>query len=107
MTKKREEEEQVLRVRLPNEKEGEVLGVVISLLGGARMLVLCKDGKERNCRVPGKLKNKMWIREGNVVIVKPWEIEGDKRGDIIWRYRPVEVEWLKKHGYIDEDFAIV
>ncbi len=105
MQKKNEEEPQVLRVRLPDEKKGEVLGVVISLLGGARMLVMCKDGKERNCRVPGKLKNKIWVREGNVVIVKPWDIEGDKRGDIIWRYRPVEVEWLKKRGYIEEDIA--
>jgi len=103
MQKKNEGEPQILKVRLPDEKNGEVLGIVVSLLGGARMLVMCKDGKERKCRVPGKLKNKIWIREGNVVIVKPWEIEGDKRGDIIWRYRPVEVEWLKKHGYIEED----
>ncbi len=97
------EQEQPLRVRLPNKKENEMLGVVLTLLGGARMQVLCEDGKERVCRVPGRLKVRLWVREGNVVIVKPWEIEGDKRGDIIYRYRPVEVEWLKKKGYLKDN----
>lgn len=89
---------QIIRVRLPKEKE--VLGIVIGLVGGSRMIVTCKDGKERNCRVPGRLKNQVWVRDGDVVIVQPWEIEGDKRGDIIWRYTPLQAKWLREKGYI-------
>ena len=85
-------------IRLPKKKENELFGVVISELGGARMQCICEDGKERVCRIPGRLKRKIWVKEGDIVIVKPWEIEGDKRGDIIWRYRKLEVEWLKKHN---------
>ncbi len=91
-------EEERRRLRLP--REGEVLGIVLGLMGGSRMKVACKDGKERMCRVPGKLKNRIWVREGDVVIVKPGEIEGDKKGDVIWRYFPLQARILKEEGHI-------
>ena len=91
-------EEERRRMRLP--KGTEVLGLVLGLMGGSRMKVACKDGKERMCRVPGKLKNRIWVREGDVVIVKPWEIEGDKKGDVIWRYFPLQARILKEEGKI-------
>ncbi len=93
-----EEQPQIIRIRLPREKE--VLGAVMGLVGGSRMIVACKDGKERNCRVPGRFKNKVWVRDGDIVIVQPWEIEGDKRGDIIWRYTPLQAKMLREKGYI-------
>lgn len=86
------------RIRMPS--EGEVLGIVIALVGGSRMRVSCKDGKERICRIPGKLRNKMWVKDGDVVIVKPWSIEGDKKGDITWRYYPPQARILKERGQI-------
>ncbi len=86
------------RTRLPH--EGEILGVVIALMGGTRLLVECKDGKERMCRIPGKLRKKIWVRDGDVVIVKPGEIEADKKADIIWRYNQIQVNWLKKKGIL-------
>jgi translation initiation factor 1A len=91
-------EEERKRLRFP--KEAEVLGIVIALTGGSRMRVACKDGKERMCRIPGKLKNKIWVKEGDVVIVRPWEIEGDKKGDVIWRYFPLQARILKEEGHI-------
>jgi len=91
-------EEERRRLRMP--REGEVLGIVLGLMGGSRMKVACKDGKERMCRIPGKLRNRVWVREGDVVIVKPWEIEGEKKGDIIWRYWPLQAKILKEEGHI-------
>ncbi len=91
-------EEERRRLRLP--REGEVLGVVLGLMGGSRMKVACKDDKERMCRVPGKLKNRIWVREGDVVIVKPFEIQGDTKGNVIWRYFPMQARILKEEGYI-------
>ena len=64
------------------------------------MKVACKDGKERMCRVPGKLKNRIWVREGDVVIVKLRDIERDKKGDVIWRYFPMQARILKEEGHI-------
>jgi len=92
---------QVMRVRIPKGKE--VLGIVQKRLGGSRMKVQCLDGKERICRIPGRLRRALWVREGNVVIIEPWELGGDSKADIIHKYRSkAEVEFLKKKGYLDK-----
>jgi translation initiation factor 1A len=100
------EEQPLLRVRLPHGRE--VLGIVKQRLGASRMRVLCLDGKERICRIPGRLRRSLWVREGNVVIVEPWELGGDKSGDVIFKYRSkAEVNFLKKKGHlknIEEEF---
>ncbi|MCC5994192.1 MAG: translation initiation factor eIF-1A [Candidatus Aenigmarchaeota archaeon] len=93
-----EEELEIARIRLP--REGEVLGVVEAMVGGDRMRVLCEDGKERICRIPGKLRKKVWIKEGDLILVMPWKVQSDKRGDVIFRYTPTQASWLKKKGYI-------
>ena len=59
-----------------------------------------RDGKERVCRVRGKLKRRVWIREGDVVLVSPWDFQADTRGDIFWRYRRNQTEWLRNKGYL-------
>lgn len=84
------------QIRLP--QEGEYMGVVLETLGGARMKVYCEDGKERLCRIPGKFRSRMWVKEGDFVIVKPWDIQGDRKGDIVYRYRPLETEYLREIG---------
>ncbi|MFH1276087.1 MAG: translation initiation factor eIF-1A [Candidatus Woesearchaeota archaeon] len=100
------EEPQVFRVRLPI--KNEVLGIVQQRLGGSRMRVLCLDGKERICRIPGRLRRALWVRENDVVIIEPWELGGDEKGDVIYKYRgKAEVEFLKRKGYlknIEEEF---
>ncbi len=104
--KKPEPTDQVVRVRIPIKEE--ILGIVQQRLGGSRMRVLCLDGKERICRIPGRLRRALWVRENDVVIVQPWELGGDSKGDVIYKYRgKAEVEFLRKKGYlksIEEDF---
>jgi len=78
----------------------DVLGVAIRLLGYDRILVKCQDGNERLCRIRGKMKRRVWIREGDVVLVSPWDFQSDKRGDLIWRYTKAQAEMLRKKGYI-------
>ncbi|MGC9059137.1 MAG: translation initiation factor eIF-1A, partial [Candidatus Aenigmatarchaeota archaeon] len=73
---------------------------VEAMVGGDRMKVSCDDGKERICRIPGKLRKRVWIREGDLVLILPWKIQGDKRGDVVFRYTPTQANWLKKNGYI-------
>jgi len=78
----------------------DTLGISIRKLGFDRILMRCQDGKERLCRVRGKLKRRVLIREGDVVLVSPWDFQPDKRGDIFWRYRKNQTEWLRSHGYL-------
>lgn len=99
-------EEQVFRVRLP--QKDEILGIVQQRLGGSRMKVLCLDGKNRICRIPGRLRRALWVRENDVVIIQPWELGGDEKGDVIYKYRgKAEVEFLRRKGYLknlEEEF---
>jgi len=97
--------ESIGRVRLPKGKE--VLGILEQRLGASRILIKCFDGKTRNCRVPGRFKRELWLREGDIVIVMPWEHQSDERGDVIYKYKSkAQVAWLKKNGYIkiEEEF---
>ena len=91
-------EQPVVRLILP--KSTEVLGIVEQRLGGSRMNVRCLDGKRRVCRIPGRLKRSLWVREGDVVIVEPWEFGGDAKGDIIIKYTRLQVDVLRKKGYL-------
>jgi len=93
------EGQEVVRVRLP--RGNEVLGILEQRLGASRILIKCFDGKSRNCRVPGRLKKKLWLREGDVVLVEPWEFDNEK-GDVTFKYTPAAVEWLRKKGYLKE-----
>lgn len=83
-------------------RKTEVLGILDSRLGGGRCRVRCFDGKVRVCRIPGRLKRRLWVRENDIVLVEPWELSGDEKGDIIYKYRPNQVKWLKDRGYYKE-----
>ena len=78
----------------------DVLGTAVRMLGAERILVKCQDGKERLCRVRGKLKRRVWVREGDIVLVSPWDFQSDVRGDICGRYRRNETAWLRSKGYL-------
>lgn len=95
----------VLRVRLPRGKE--VLGILESRLGASRMLIKCLDGKSRVCRIPGRLKRHLWLREGDVVIVEPWVFQKEEKGDVVFKYSLAAIEWLRRKGYLktsEEEF---
>jgi len=91
-------EHNLQRMVLPSQYD--VLGIAVKMLGSERLMVKCQDGKERLCRIRGKLKRRVWVREGDVVLVSPWDFQADTRGDIFWRYRRNQVEWLRNHGYL-------
>lgn len=71
------------------------------MLGANRIRVRCMDGVVRIGRIPGKMKKRTWIREGDVVILVPWSFQDDK-ADIKWRYTGPQVAWLERHGYLKE-----
>jgi len=88
--------------KIPIPKDDEVIGIVESRLGGPRMRVKCFDGKTRIGRVPGRLQRRLWVREGDYVLCKPWELQKDERCDIIYKYTKTQVNHLKAKGIINE-----
>jgi translation initiation factor 1A len=66
---------------------------------------MCADGKVRMGRIPGKMKKRMWIRTGDLVIVKPWAFQNDK-SDIIWRYTKTQAVSLSKKKMLPQTIDI-
>lgn len=95
MEKGTEPSEAYVRLRLPDRDVGEIFGIAEQLLGASRIKVMCADGKSRMGRIPGKIKKRMWIREGDLLIVRPWEFQDDK-ADIIYRYTKTQSSYLKR-----------
>lgn len=91
-------EEVIHDMKLP--VANDVLCVAVKMLGFDRLMVKCQDGHERLCRIRGKMKRRVWIREGDVVLVSPWDFQTDTRGDIFWRYTRGQADWLRKNGYL-------
>ena len=46
------------------------------------------------------MKRFLWVREGDIVLVEPWELGGDEKGDLIFKYKRNQVEFLRKKGYL-------
>lgn len=80
---------------------GQVFGVTLQLLGYDRLRVKCADGHTRLCRIRGKMKRRVWVREGDTVIVAPWDFQSDRRGDVIWRYTKGQVQALQEKGHLN------
>ncbi len=91
-------EEEVFRVRMPRGKE--VLGVIEAMLGTNKLQVRCQDNRLRMCRIPGRMRKRVWMKEGDIVIIEPWTIQGDKSGDVVWRYSPTEAGFLRRRGIL-------
>ena len=80
--------------------QNDILGVVVKLLGFDRIMVKCQDGKERLCRIRGKMKRRVWIRNNDIVVVSPWDFQSDKRGDVVWRYTHSQADMLRRKGLL-------
>ncbi len=94
-----EHNQEIVRVRTPRGRE--VIGVIEEMLGGGRFRVSCTDNNSRICKAAGRFKRKRWIKPGNVVIIEPWEIESDEKGNIIWKYTKAQTRWLQKKGFLE------
>jgi len=111
MSRKKEEQareeaiqQQIRRIKLPRGKQ--CFGIVEKRLGASRMEIRCMDGRTRICRIPGRMKRYLWVREGDIVIVEPWEHTGDEKGDVVFKYNKTQANYLQRKGYLRmlEDF---
>ena len=91
-------DEDVTRVRLPNIKEGEMFGIADQLLGASKIKVMCEDGVSRVGRIPGKIKKRMWIREGDLLIISVC--------DVRFRYTKTQAVNLSKRGKVPKNLDI-
>lgn len=96
-----ESEEAVNRYRMPDTRNREMFAIADQLMGASKLRVMCEDGKSRMARIPGKMKRRMWIKPGDLVIVKPWDFQDDK-ADVKYRYVRTQATNLSRRKKIPE-----
>ena len=92
-----------IRVKLPNNGKskgelgykGEMFALAEEILGGRRVTVLCADGETRMARIPGKMRRRQWVREGDLIIVWPWDFQ-DSKADVKHRYTKTQAMYLSR-----------
>jgi translation initiation factor 1A len=82
----------------------QMVARVLRKLGDRNMLVFCNDNKVRICHICGKMKGRVWINPGDVVLVSLRDFGGSKqtdRGDIIAMYLPEHYGKLRKEDGVN------
>jgi len=74
--------------------------------GGSRMVAYCEDGLTRMIRIGGKHKRRMWCRIDDLIIVKPWVVQEDKKADLVYRYLPAQRNWMIRNKKIPKELNI-
>lgn len=97
------------RPRIPNPRDGELLGVVVEIFGGEHMTVKGANGILYMGLIRGKIKKRMWCRAGDLVVIVPWDFETKSaerkpKAHIVWRYTKTQETWLSNHNYISQEF---
>ncbi len=83
-------------LRMP--QPGEIVGVVVHAQGASLFKIRCADNFERLCAIPGRLRRRFWIKEKDIVLVKPWVVQSNDHGDIVWRYSIGDRDRLTARG---------
>ena len=90
-----------IRVPLPNERINEMFAIADQILGGRRVRVVCADGETRLARIPGKMRRRQWVREGDLIVVQPWDFQ-DSKADVKKRYSKTQSLYLSRKGVLPE-----
>lgn len=94
-------EEAIRRYRMPDHRNREMFAIADQLMGASKIKAMCEDGKSRMARIPGKMKRRMWIKPGDLMIVKPWDFQ-DEKADVKYRYVRTQAVNLSRRKKIPE-----
>lgn len=75
------------------------------MLGNGRLEALCFDGSKRLAHIRGKLRKKVWINQGDIILLSLRDYQ-DEKGDVILKYTADEARSLKAYGELPENAKI-
>jgi len=86
-------------------EDGQEYAQVIKMLGNGRLQAYCFDGVMRMCHIRGKLRKKIWINTGDVILIGLRDYQ-DKKADVILKYNADEARNLKNYKELPENAKI-
>ena len=75
------------------------------MLGNGRLEAMCFDGNKRLAHIRGKLRKKVWINQGDIILLSLRDYQ-DEKGDVILKYSADEARSLKAYGELPESAKI-
>ncbi|KAK9259831.1 hypothetical protein V1519DRAFT_390531, partial [Lipomyces tetrasporus] len=78
-------------------EDGQEYAQVVKMLGNGRLEALCFDGEKRLAHIRGKLRKKVWINQGDIILLSLRDFQ-DNQGDVILKYNADEARSLKNYG---------
>jgi len=75
------------------------------MLGNGRLEAQCFDGEKRLAHIRGKLRKKVWINQGDIILLSLRDFQ-DAKGDVILKYTADEARNLKAYGELPETAKI-
>jgi len=86
-------------------EDGQEYAQVLTMLGGGRLEAQCFDGIKRMCGIRGKMRKRVWISQGDIVLVGLRDYQ-DEKADVILKYTADEARNLKQYGELPETAKI-
>lgn len=86
-------------------EDGQEYAQVLRMLGNGRLEAMCIDGVKRLCHIRGKMRKKVWVNTGDVVLVGLREYQ-DEKADVILKYMADEARHLKQYGELPEHIRV-
>ena len=90
-----------IRVPLPNRKVNEMFAIADQILGCRRVRAVCEDGDSRLARIPVKMRRRQWVREGDLIVVQPWDFQ-DEKANVVMRYTKTQSLYLSRKGVLPD-----
>lgn len=75
------------------------------MLGNGRLEAQCFDGEKRLAHIRGKLRKKVWINQGDIILISLRDFQ-DGKADVIQKYNADEARALKQQGELPESAKI-
>lgn len=91
---------------LTYKEDGQEYAQVIKMLGNGRLEAYCFDNVSRLCHIRGKLRKRVWIQQGDIILIGLREFQ-DAKADVIQKYDNDEARSLKAYGELPENGARV
>lgn len=86
-------------------EDGQEYAQVLKMLGNGRLDAMCFDGIKRLCHIRGKLRKKVWINTGDIILLGLRDYQ-DTKADVILKYTPDEARNLKTYGELPDTVKI-
>ena len=84
---------------------GQEYAQVLRMLGNGRLEAYCFDSVKRLCHIRGKLRKKVWIQVGDIVLLGLRDFQ-DSKADVIMKYTPDEAKQLQRMGELPDSAKI-